>query len=418
MDGPEIEPRTVLWAVAEVLWEAPAGNVNHASATLEDTSRSGACIRLKAPVQVGSRVTVKWHREQFSAVARNCRQDGREFLLGVRREPDARPLVAEREFKQIDATRLVGSVEASPAIGASGSAVSLSRGKTSDTPLKNSVPGIITDRSSTANRTRFTLRSESVSSVVRLKGSTHPRNSFPLEVDASPERNAMPPKKLFSKFWRTPPDAAAPKDTHTEAPMNKPNSQPAESATDPRADLLSYEDIYHAAGILNPPSGYGIQKVVDMLNSERLRDLAKEVKRASVLMALDAAGTSLDDLLRDATRRQQALDSYASSRRTQLEEFEAHKSQENAQIEAEMERLRAHYAERIQKNREQIDQEKAALRNWQGAMQHESQRIAEVLELCEKQTAAPVNSLLSSGGSSSSIDKSPSEKTTGKAAHA
>ena len=228
----------------------------------------------------------------------------------------------------------------------------------------------------------------------------------------------MPPKKLFSKFWRTPPDAAAPKDTHTEAPMNKPNSQPAESATDPRADLLSYEDIYHAAGILNPPSGYGIQKVVDMLNSERLRDLAKEVKRASVLMALDAAGTSLDDLLRDATRRQQALDSYESSRRKQLEEFEAHKSQENAQIEAEMERLCAHYAERIQKNREQIDQEKAALRNWQGAMQHESQRIAEVLELCEKQTAAPVNSLLSSGGSSSSIDKSPSEKTTGKAAHA
>ena len=226
----------------------------------------------------------------------------------------------------------------------------------------------------------------------------------------------MPPKKLFSRFWRTPPDAAAPKDTHTEAPMNKPNSQPAETPS--RTDLLSYEDIYHAAGILNPPSGYGIQKVVDMLNSERLRDLAKEVKRASVLMALDAAGTSLDDLLRDATRRQQALDSYESSRRKQLEEFEAHKSQENAQIEAEMERLRAHYAERIQKNREQIDQEKAALRNWQGAMLHESQRIAEVLELCEKQTAAPVNSLLSSGGSSSSIDKSPSEKTTGKAAHA
>ena len=418
MDGPEIEPRTVLWAVAEVLWEAPAGNVNHASATLEDTSRSGACIRLKAPVQVGSRVTVKWHREQFSAVARNCRRDGREFLLGVRREADASPLVAERESQIKDAAsaaRPLSRVTSDQYRRISRFPVT---GQNIGRLRKNRVTGIITDRSSTANRTRFTLRSESVSSVVRLKGSTHPRNSFPLEVDASPERNAMPPKKLFSKFWRTPPDAAAPKDTHTEAPMNKPNSQPAESATDPRADLLSYEDIYHAAGILNPPSGYGIQKVVDMLNSERLRDLAKEVKRASVLMALDAAGTSLDDLLRDATRRQQALDSYASSRRKQLEEFEAHKSQENAQIEAEMERLRAHYAERIQKNREQIDQEKAALRNWQGAMQHESQRIAEVLELCEKQTAAPVNSLLSSGGSSSSIDKSPSEKTTGKAAHA
>ena len=229
----------------------------------------------------------------------------------------------------------------------------------------------------------------------------------------------MPSKKLFSTFWRTPSDAAAPNTaTHTEALMNKPNSQSAESATAPRADLLSYEDIYHAAGILNPPSGYGIQKVVDMLNSERLRDLAKDVKRSSVLMALDAAGTSLDDLLRDATRRQQALDSYESSRRKQLEEFEAHKSQENAQIEAELDRLRGHYAERIQKNQEQVDREKLAFRDWQGAMQHETKRIAEVLELCGNQIAAPFNSTPSNSVSTSTIDKSPTETTTGKAAHA
>ena len=34
-------------------------------------------------------------------------------------------------------------------------------------------------------------------------------------------------------------------------------------------------------------------KVVDMLNSERLRDLSNEAKRASVLMALDAAGSNV-----------------------------------------------------------------------------------------------------------------------------
>lgn len=88
--------------------------------------------------------------------------------------------------------------------------------------------------------------------------------------------------------------------------MTKPTIHPAESASASQADLLSYEDIYHASGILTPPSGYGIQKVVDMLNSERVRDLSKDVKRASVLMALDAAGTSVDELLQDATRRQRA----------------------------------------------------------------------------------------------------------------
>ena len=54
--------------------------------------------------------------------------------------------------------------------------------------------------------------------------------------------------------------------------------------------MLSYEDIYHAAGIMNPASGYGIHKVVEMLNSQRIRDLSKEVKRASILMALGRCG--------------------------------------------------------------------------------------------------------------------------------
>jgi hypothetical protein len=55
-------------------------------AILEDTSNSGACVRMKRPLAVGSLITVKWHREQFSAVPRNCRIDGGDFLLGVRRE--------------------------------------------------------------------------------------------------------------------------------------------------------------------------------------------------------------------------------------------------------------------------------------------------------------------------------------------
>ena len=197
----------------------------------------------------------------------------------------------------------------------------------------------------------------------------------------------MEPKALLPKLWRRPPaEDASSKPKPTEVPMNK-MSHPAPAAPATNPDLLSYDDIYRASGILNPPSGYGIQKVVDMLNSDRLRDLSKDIKRVSVLMALDAAGTSVDDLLQDATRRQRALDAYEAGRRQQLEAFESSKTQENAQIEAELERIRAHYAERIQRNREQVQQEKDALRNWQMAMQHESQRIQEVMELCRKPVA-------------------------------
>ena len=168
--------------------------------------------------------------------------------------------------------------------------------------------------------------------------------------------------------------------------MNKPNSQP-NTPSGPRGELLSYEDIYRAAGMIGAGSGYGIHKVVEMMNSERIRDLSKDVKRASVLMALDAAGISADDLLTDATRRQNALSAYEAGQRKQLEEFEARKAQENARIEEEMERIRVHYAERIQQNLDQVAKEKDSLRNWQNAMQSESQRIADVIELCGKQPA-------------------------------
>jgi type I site-specific restriction endonuclease len=168
--------------------------------------------------------------------------------------------------------------------------------------------------------------------------------------------------------------------------VNKPNSTVNEMPSGPSA-LLSYEDIYRAAGIMSPGAGYGIHKVVEMMNNERIRDLSKDVKRASVLMALDAAGIAADDLLTDATRRQNALNSYEVSQRKQLEDFEARKARENARIEEEMEKVRSHYAERVQANLDQVAKEKDALRNWQMAMQHESQRIAEVIELCGKQPA-------------------------------
>jgi PilZ domain len=82
----KIEPRRPMWAVAEVSWADPAGRPVRVRATIVDISTSGACIRLKHQIDVGSRLTIKWHREQFAAIARNCRADGADYLLGVRRD--------------------------------------------------------------------------------------------------------------------------------------------------------------------------------------------------------------------------------------------------------------------------------------------------------------------------------------------
>jgi hypothetical protein len=106
-------------------------------------------------------------------------------------------------------------------------------------------------------------------------------------------------------------------------------------------ELLAMEDIYRMAGILNPRKAYRINNITEMLNSEHLRGLSKEMKRASVLMALDAAGVTIEEVLQDAKARQDVIDSYEADQRRQFEAQLARKAEENTQIQAELERVKA-----------------------------------------------------------------------------
>lgn len=408
MDGREIEPRKMVWAIAEVCWQEPDGTSLHTPATLEDTSTSGACLRTKRPFAIGSRLTIKWRREQFSAIAKNCRSDGRDFLLGVRRDAQAnreKPQTASRGPEPSAENTAVGMktvVErkmdpASPSITIG----------TSSPQLATTQAGRIPPPSLPSRQHQLLSRTRSPIPVAKSPPALSVPADFEPDTRSRSERKVMQPKSLIPQFWRRPQGGDAPaKDAVPEVTVNKSCMHASEALTGRNNQLLSYEDIYRAAGIMSPGSGYDIHKIVDMLNSERIRDLAKEVKRASVLMALDAAGIAADDMLIEATRRQNALNAYEAAQRKQLEEFETLKAQENARIEEEMEKIRAHYAERIQKNLDQVAKEKDALRNWQGAMQHESQRIADVIELCGKPQAAHPAAMAAAAGSSGLPDKS------------
>ena len=375
-----------MWAVAEVSWE-DSGGIYKVRGTLEDTSQSGACVRVKRPFSIGARITIKWHREQFSAITRNCRSDGYDFLLGVKREPAPR--------QQAASPSQASKADASP-----------SPAKEPESATKTGAQRFRTPREFPQEKQSDSPERRSNQRVICTGPRSQSRNP-----DSSPrqERTDMQPKTIFPHFWRRPTAGDVPeKPMPKEAPVNKSNANTTESNRGPQSELLSYDDIYRAAGIMSSRSGYGIHKVVDMLNSDRIRDLSPDAKRASVLMALDAAGTSSDDLLNDALRRQSALDSYEAGQRKQVEDFEARKNSENSRIEAELEKVRAHYAERIQANRDQVAREKEALRNWQAAMQHESQRIKDVIELCGKRPAsAPKASAAAASASAGSTAVEP-----------
>jgi hypothetical protein len=86
MRDPIPEPRTAVMIVVDASWEDAKGILQRERARMENTSTSGACIRVKKQIDVGARLKVQWRWEEFSGVARYCRKDGMDFLVGIQRD--------------------------------------------------------------------------------------------------------------------------------------------------------------------------------------------------------------------------------------------------------------------------------------------------------------------------------------------
>ena len=171
-------------------------------------------------------------------------------------------------------------------------------------------------------------------------------------------------------------------------PTEKPLMPTAREVPTFQVELLPVDDIYRAAGIMNPRRGYSINKVVEMLQSEHIRGMSKEMKQAAILMALDAAGIQMDQVRQDAKVRQEALDTYEAGQKKLVEAVWVRKAEEVAQIQAELESVKAHHMARINRNLEGVAREKATFNNWLTLKQQETQKMAEAVELCLKSPAA------------------------------
>jgi hypothetical protein len=139
----------------------------------------------------------------------------------------------------------------------------------------------------------------------------------------------------------------------------------------------TFEDIYNAAEIRTPAHGYSIFKVADMLNSEHIRQMPAEVKKGSILVALEAAGVKVQEVIQDAIRRDQALDAFERVRAKSVEELEARKMDENKNIQAALDEYIAQQRARIQANLDEVAKQKESFHSWRFQKQQEEQRIAD-----------------------------------------
>jgi hypothetical protein len=149
--------------------------------------------------------------------------------------------------------------------------------------------------------------------------------------------------------------------------------------TTPVANAAEFIDIYESAQIETPAHGYTVLKVADMLTNEHIRDLPADVKRKSVLVALDAAGVKIAAIIEDAVRRDRALDTYEHVMQKAFDQLITAKEAENREIENEInERIKA-LREQVAQNKAEIDQEQQQLVAWRTRKRAEEQRIAEAV---------------------------------------
>ena len=141
----------------------------------------------------------------------------------------------------------------------------------------------------------------------------------------------------------------------------------------------SFQEIYEAAEITVPSHGFTILKIIDLLQSEHIRNLARDVKRSSLLLALEAAGVKAQEVVQDAVRRDKALDTYESVQQKALQEQEARKTQENQQLQAEIEKRINEMQSRVQANNDEVAKEKERFFGWQLKKQQEEQKIADAM---------------------------------------
>jgi hypothetical protein len=139
--------------------------------------------------------------------------------------------------------------------------------------------------------------------------------------------------------------------------------------------MPTFQQIYDAVEIKTAQHGYDIYKVGQMVSSPHLKDMTAAIKKSSVLVALEAAKVSIDEIIQDAVRRDKALDAYEKVEERKVSELEQKKAAENQKIQEEIEKFLNEKRALMESNNKSVLQAKERLAQWKIQKQAEEQRI-------------------------------------------
>jgi hypothetical protein len=148
---------------------------------------------------------------------------------------------------------------------------------------------------------------------------------------------------------------------------------------DTQSPEVSLLEVYREQVNTRSTGDYTILKVSQMLQSEYMRPLPVQAKRAAILVALQAAGVRVRDVIDDAAQRTEVLANAERAREKALHEFEMRKEEANRKVQAMVQSLVAEYDARIHRTQEEVSAARDKFAEWRQTKIQEEQRIADAL---------------------------------------
>jgi hypothetical protein len=142
---------------------------------------------------------------------------------------------------------------------------------------------------------------------------------------------------------------------------------------------VGFDKVYQTAGIVPPPHGWTIERLQQLLRTDQFRGMDRESAQKAILGLLSAVQATVDDLVKDAIGRDQALDKFASFVEHKMDDRTVARQRKISDLEEQMRSL--------EKERARLEEEmKADQERWR---EWKAKKIA-----CEKEMAWALGYLL------------------------
>jgi hypothetical protein len=183
------------------------------------------------------------------------------------------------------------------------------------------------------------------------------------------------------------------------------------TGTDPGDEIPDFPAVFKAAGVVDPPHGYSVYKVLEIFNSPGFATLDTRAKAAALtgFLNMNPSGpVPVTDIVQDAVRRDQALDKFEEFLRNKLAAHTQKTDQDNARLQAEIDEVTHRNRETMEANRIALEAEQTRLTRWLTQKRAEERKLFDAVNpFVEKNPISTAESGPSAAAAPSAVPEKP-----------